>query len=192
MLVLQTRTYVFYCTVHGPEMTGTVTVNANGTTTTTMTTGSTTEASPSGSTPQSTPSSGPAPQTPTGSSGLSSPGSLLAGSPATAIKLAAGQRGQAVHGSIEVSPLGAGGRLELQLLATRASLASARQPARLQVGRTVRSSLPAGTVTFAVALSAKARHALRVHRRLSLTVKIMLSSAHGPSATITRSVVVHA
>jgi hypothetical protein len=42
----------------------------------------------------------------------------------------------------------------VQLLAARASLASAGHSARVQVGRAVRTSLRPGTVTFAVALDA--------------------------------------
>jgi len=176
-------TYVFWCTVHGPEMTGTITVNANGTTTMTM-----------GSTPTSTapaaPPAGSGSQTPTGANGPSPLASLLAGSASSAVKVPATQRGPSVHGSVDVSQLGAGGRLEVQLLAPRASLASAGHPPRVQVGRAVHSALRSGTVTFAVALDAKARHALRVHRRLALNVKILLTSPNGSPVTLTRAVVV--
>ncbi len=182
-------TYVFWCTVHGPEMTGTVTVNANGATTTTMTMGSTTESTSSNPNTSTSGSVSGSPA-PSGVSGVSPLGSLLAGSASSALKLAASQHGQSVRGSVDVSQLGAGGRLEVQLLATRASLASAAHPSWVQVGRLVRSSLPAGTLTFTVKLDSRARHALHARRRLALSAKILLTSAHGSAVTITRAVVV--
>jgi plastocyanin len=109
-----------------------------------------------------------------------------------ALKLAGSQRGSTVHGSIEVSQAGAGGRLELGLFATDASLAKARHTAGARVGRLVRSSLKAVSVFFSVPLSAKAKVALRRHRRLALTVKITLTPLHGEAVTLTRSVVMHA
>ena len=77
------------------------------------------------------------------------------GAPSQAVRLARSQRGESVRGSLKVSPAGAGGRLEVDLLATRASLARAGQLAQVRVGRLVRSSLRAGTVAFTVALSAQ-------------------------------------
>jgi hypothetical protein len=109
-----------------------------------------------------------------------------------ALKLAGSQRGSAVHGSIKVSRAGAGGRLEVGLFAAGASLAKAGHPAQVRVGRLVRSSLKAGSVSFSVPLSVKGKAALRRHRRLALTVKIMLTPLHGASVTITRGIVVRA
>jgi plastocyanin len=151
----QAGTYTFYCTVHGPEMTGRITVSAAGT---------------------------PAPPP-------SSEGSPLAGSASEAVKLAHGQRGRAVRGSIKVSRAGAGARLQVDLLAKRASLASAGQSGLVRVGRLVRSSLQPGTASFKVALDARARHGLAARLRLALSVRIVLTPAHGSVVTITRSVV---
>jgi hypothetical protein len=95
-----------------------------------------------------------------------------------------------VHGAVEVAQ--AGGRLEVDLLAGNASLAKAKHPSRVRVGRVIRSSLQAGAVSFAVPLTAKAKSALRRHRRLALTVQIVLTPVHGAALTITRSVVLHA
>jgi hypothetical protein len=117
-------------------------------------------------------------------------GSPLEG--ARALKLAGSQRGSAVRGSIEVSQAGAGGRLEVGLFATGASLAKAGHPARVRVGRLVRSSLQAGSVSFSVPLSAKGKAALRRHRRLALTVKITLTPLRSAAVTVTRVVVLHA
>ncbi len=181
-------TYIFYCTVHGPEMTGTITVNSDGTTTTTMSMGST-ETLPSPSTTStSVGSPGSGSQTtngPTVSSPLDSP---LAGRATAAVELAGIQRGRSVHGSIAVSQAGAGGRLEVELLASHASLASASHVQHVLVGRVVRSSLPAGMATFAVPLDVRAEHALHVRRRLTLTAEIVLTPVRGSAVRITRSV----
>ncbi len=117
--------------------------------------------------------------------------SLFVGSASSAVKLPSTQRGQSVHGSVDVSQAAAGGKLEVQLLAPRGSVAGAGHAARVvQVGRAVRSGLRAGATRFGVPLDAKARHALRVHGHLTLSVKIVLTAAHGALATITRSVLV--
>ncbi len=62
----------------------------------------------------------------------------------------------------------------------------------LRVGRLVRSSLKAGSVSFSVPLSAKGKASLRRHRHLALTVKITLTPLHGAAVTVTRGVVLHA
>ncbi len=157
-------------------------------------TGATTNGStPSGSSGSSYPSSGSGSGSPSqagGPSGADTPlGSLLAGAQSSAVVLGATQHGESVHGSVDVSQAGAGGRLEVELLARSASLASAGHSSRVQVGRAVRTSLPAGTVTFRVAIDAGARHALRVHRRLALSVKITLTAPHRSPVVLTRSVV---
>ncbi len=148
----QAGTYTFYCTVHGAEMTGTVTASAAG-----------------------------APPAP-------SEGSPLAGSASEAIKLASNQHGKAVHGSVAISLAGAGGRLEVDLLANSASLASARQ---VRVGRIVRTELQAGKVSFSVPLNARARGALRRHGRLGLSVKVTVTLAGGSAVSSTRHIVLH-
>jgi len=173
----------------------TVEVSPAGTTPISTTTTSSTLTGTSGS--STTPSgSGSGPNAPTpgsGTAGASTPaGSLLAGSEAAALALAAAQHGRAVHGSVDVSPAAAGGRLQVQLFALAAALAGAGQASRVQVGSLVRSPLQAGTASFSVALDARARRALRRHGRLALSVKITLIAAHSSSLTITRAVVVHA
>jgi plastocyanin len=178
--------YQFYCTVHGPEMTGTITVDASGTTTTT-TTGAT-ETSAPGATPGSAPgSAGLGSQTTDGSI---APGSLLAGNASSAVRVAGIQHGHSVHGSVAVSGAGAGGTLAVELLARRALLASAGHPPTVPVGHMTRSSLRAGTVAFTVTLNAKARRALRAHGRLAVSVRILLTSASGAKLTVTRGVLV--
>jgi plastocyanin len=160
----QAGTYTFYCTVHGPEMTGTVTVDANGTTTTTT----------------------PTTTTPT-TSGESPSGSPFAHSPS----LRSSQRGGVVKGSLDIGQAGAGDRLEIDLLAKSASLANARHSTRVRVGRLVRGSVSVGRLSFAVKLNAPARRALRRKGRLAVTVKITLTPLYGEPAMLTRSVVEH-
>jgi hypothetical protein len=94
-----------------------------------------------------------------------------------------------VHGSLVVSQAAAGGRLEVTLQARGASLANLRRPPQVRVGRLVRASVHAGKVSFAVPLSANARHALAIHRRLAVTVTIVLAPPHGSAVTATRNVV---
>jgi hypothetical protein len=109
-----------------------------------------------------------------------------------ALKLAGSQHGSTVHGSIKVSQAGTGGRLEVALFAAGASLAKAGHPTQVRIGRLLRSSLRAGSVSFSVPLTAKARAKLHRHRRLALTVKITLTPLHGARVKITRGVVLHA
>ncbi len=115
-------------------------------------------------------------------------GPPLAGSPS----VRSVQHGSSVHGSVKVSKAGVGGRLEVDLLASGASLAKAGHSAQVRVGQLVRSSLYAGSVSFAVPLNVKGKATLRRKRRLALTVKIVFIPLHGGAVTIKRSVVLHA
>jgi len=169
-------TYNFHCYVHPTEMTGTITVNANGTTTTTTTT-----------TPPPTTTTPPPTTTPSPPSGP-----LLAGLVSKALKLAKSQRGGVVKGSLDISKAGAGDRLEVDLLSKSASLAKAKHATSVRVGRFVRASVSAGKLSFVVELNAKARRALKRHGRLALTVKIMLTPTSGEPFSVTRAVVEHA
>jgi plastocyanin len=156
----QAGTYTFYCTVHGAEMTGTITVNPNGTTTVT----------PPPTTTTTAPTEPPA-EAPIAISSLRSP-----------------QHGGSVKGSVMVSRASAGGGLEVDVFATSASLARAKRPVRVRVGRFVRHSVPTGKTAFVVPLSARARRALRRHHRLALTVRIVLTPVHGEATVLHRSV----
>jgi hypothetical protein len=160
-----------------------------GTTTTGTGTGTAGGSTPGGTGMGTTPSAAGDPASPGGQGEAGKPlGSLLAVGVSSALALGSAQHGQSVHGSVDVSQAAAGGRLEVELLARNASLASAGHSAQVQVGHVARSLTRAGRATFAVALDAKARHALRQRRRLTLSVKIVLSPAHGSALTITRSV----
>lgn len=178
--------YTFYCTVHGAEMTGTISVGSTGTTTITTTT----QPAATGPGPSTS-----APSTPSDSGSAGALGSPLVGSAAKAIKLASSQHGKAVRGSVMVSAAGAGGRLEIDLLAKSASLASAGHSAAhttlVRVGRVVRSSLSAGAVSFSVPLGSRAKSRLKRKGRLALTVRLVLKPLSGAAVTAVRGVVVH-
>jgi hypothetical protein len=133
-----------------------------------------------GSTPATT-TSGPAP------AGESPTGSPLSSAP----KISSSQRGSTVKGSLEVSKAGGGDRLEVDLLATTASLAKAGHATQV-VGRFVSASVSAGQRPFSVKLNAKARRALKRHHRLALKVKITLTPVTGEATSVTRSVTLHA
>lgn len=120
-----------------------------------------------------------------------SPESPLVGSGSQAVRVAKSQHGESVKGSIDLSNAAAGGRLEVDLLAQSASLAKAKHSPRMRVGRLVRNSLSSGKLSFSVKLNAKARRAIKRHRRLALTVQIVLTPAGGKALTITRAIVQH-
>jgi hypothetical protein len=109
-----------------------------------------------GTTPTTTTSPGgggttTSPLSPAGGSGSgAAPSSPPAGGASEAVKLARTQHGSSVRDSIQVSQTGVGGRLEVDLLASGASLAKARHSPQVQVGRLVRSSLYASTIPFVV------------------------------------------
>lgn len=180
----KTGVYAFYCAVHGPSMSGTITVNSTGTTTTTTPTGTPTGTPPAGST-TGTPSAGTTSTPPDGSV---SGGSPSAGRALGVASLSATQRGSTVRGSVEVPAADAGGRLEVDLVAKPASLAKSGGALR-RVGRLQRSPLRVGRLMFSVSLDARARSALRRHHRLPLIVKIALTPVSGAPSFASRSVV---
>jgi plastocyanin len=178
--------YTFVCTVH-PSMTGSVVVTQGQITISQTTTQSSSTAS---GTTTTTTTSGASPTE-------SLPGSPLVGSASTAVKLAKLQHGKLVRGSVDVAAAGAGGRLEVELLAKKTVLASAGRAAQSSSGAQTRvgrlhSSLTAGIVSFKVPLNAKAKRALSKRRRLALTVKLILTPKQGAAVTVTRHIVLHA
>jgi plastocyanin len=99
--------------------------------------------------------------------------------------------GASVRGSIGIGLAGAGGRLEVDLLAKPSAL-GARSSKPVVAGRFVRSSVPSGNASFSVALSSRAKSALRRHRRLALTVKLTLTPPGGAAASAAKALVLHA
>ena len=175
--------YTFGCTVHGEAMQATITVGSTGTTTTTTT--------PTTTTSTTTPA-GPPPPGPTGGGAPGSPGTSLSPFAGTTVKLAAALQAKSVRGSVHVSSAGAGGRLEVDLLATRAALASSGAHTPVRVGRLVRFPVYAGLVTFKVRLDSRALHALHARGRLALTVRIALTPPGGaPRALPGQRLVLH-
>jgi hypothetical protein len=171
----------------------TTTTTTTPTTTTTTTPTTTTPTTPTTTTPTATtstqPSGGGAP-TATTSGSIETPPPSGGGSPLATLALANAQHGDAVHGTVQIPAVDGGARLEVQLLAQGASLAKVKRSSSSRVGRLVRPSAPAGTVSFTVSLDAQAKRALRQHHKLALTVKIVITPKHGAAVTLTRSVVV--
>jgi len=174
-------TYVFWCTVHSEAMKAVVIVTPASTTT--GTTGTTSPGGTTGTVPGG--GGGGGTNAPPPVSPLASPPTASAA--ITAVKIRSQQRGRAVSGSLNVSGAGAGGRLEVDLLAKRASLASARS-SFLRVGRTMRSTVGSGPVRFTVPLSASGRRALARAGRLVLLVEITLTPRSGRALVVKRSV----
>jgi hypothetical protein len=156
------------------------------TTPTTTTPTATTSTQPSGGA-TSTSASSPAAMT---SASTETPPPPAGGRPLATLALANAQHGNTVHGTVQIPTADAGARLEVELLAQDASLAKVKRSRSSRVGRLVRSSAPAGTVSFTVSLDAQAKRALRHRHKLTLTVKIVLTPKHGEAMTLTRSVVV--
>jgi plastocyanin len=160
-------TYEFVCTSH-PNMKGTITVLATATPTPSAT-------APPGGYPSPTPTPGPG-----GTGGTKETQTTLAG----AVAIARSQKGTRVRGSVDVKL--AGSRLEVSLWAPRKALAGGKSSKLVRIGRSTRAKAPAGKVNFAVGTDAKARSALRRHRRLSVTVSVALTPPGGHK--LTRSV----
>ncbi len=107
--------------------------------------------------------------------------------PLATLALATAQQGDSVHGTVQIPADDSGARLEVALLARGASLAKVKRPSSSRVGLFVRSSAPAGKVSFTVSLDAQAKRALRHHHKLALTVRIMLTPKHGAALTLARN-----
>jgi len=184
----QPGTYTFYCTVHGAAMSGAITV---GTPTAQPPAGTTTPSAPTGTTGSGggEAGSGQPSTTSTGGGVPGAGGSPFAGGAAHALKLKGQQRGNAISGSLAVSPAAAHGRLEVDVLAKAVSLAREGHAATVRVGKLERGALVAGAVRFTVALNARARRALARHGRLALTVEVTLTPVGGRAAKLERAVV---
>ncbi len=165
----------------GPEETPTTETPPPPPPTTTTTTATTPTPQPIASA-----AAGPPPPSSAGSLAAST-GSPLAGSASSAIKLASAQHGSSVHGSLAISPAGAGSRLEVDLLAASASLAR-KHATPVRIGRYLRAFLAAGSVSFSVSLNAQAKRALHRRHRLPIVVQITIAPLHGTAFTTTRSV----
>src|SRR5664280_1603277 len=68
-------------------------------------------------------------------------GTITVSAAGTAVRVGAGPHARFLRGSVNISPAGAGGRLEVDVVATHAALARAGARTPVQVGRLVRTSL---------------------------------------------------
>jgi hypothetical protein len=137
--------------------------------------------------PGTTPGTYPGTTTGPHPAGESPAGSALSGTP----RIGSSLRGGAVKGSLEVSKAGVGDRLEIELIATAASLGKAGHRTQV-VGRSMSASVAAGRRSFSVTLEAAARGALERRHHLALKVKVTLTPADGEATVFTRSVTLHA
>ena len=115
-----------------------------------------------------------------------------AASSVATLAVAGSQHGDAVHGTVQVPAADVGARLEVELLARNASLAKVKRSSSSRVGRFIRSSAPAGSVSFTVSLETQGKRALRRQHKLALTVKIVLTPKHGVAMTLARSLILRA
>lgn len=183
--------------------TGTGTTGTTSTSTTPTTTGATpTTTTPSITMPMTTPTtpsnapsvtSTPAAQAASGASstmqatspsGPAARDSLAGGS----LDLATLQRGT-IRGSVDIAQ--ASSRLEIDLLATSASIASRKHPAPVSVGHLIDAKAPAGRLSFKIALSKRARVALQRRGHLLVTAKIILTPPAGTRLTRSLTLTVH-
>ncbi|HEX4436263.1 MAG TPA: plastocyanin/azurin family copper-binding protein [Solirubrobacteraceae bacterium] len=164
-------TYTYYCTVHGASMSGKITVGTPSSTPT--------------PTPPTSPTTGP---TGTTSAPITGAGDGTGTSPAaaaiSALKLGGVGHGGALHGSLQVSQTAAGGTLTIVLQARLGGH-------RVQVGRLRRSQVSAGSQSWTITLSARARHALHAKGRLALTAKVLLTPPTGADVSLTRTLTLH-
>jgi plastocyanin len=119
------------------------------------------------------------------------PGPQPGGPALQVLNIAKSQRGNHVKGSVDVSQAGAGGRLQVDLFATRAMLFGPGHAGKMRVGRLTRSSLSEGHVSFTVSLKGVARRALRREERLPLQVKVTVTPSEGNALRRTRAVILH-
>jgi plastocyanin len=105
---------------------------------------------------------------------------------ASALRLAAAQRGVTIRGSVNVRS--AGSRLLARAFARRKALFGGQSTRQVQVGRQSRASVGAGRVAFAVQISALARRALRRNGRLAISLRLSVTPSSGPAYTATRPV----
>jgi plastocyanin len=200
-----------YVNPDGTVPTGTTPTGTTTTPTMTMTTPTTTVPTTTSTTP-STPSTTP---TTTGTAPTQTTGTTPAATSASSLETGAGRPGaggganpvgssaphdslqggslhmaasqnSTVHGSIQV--VQAGSRLEIDLLASSASIATAARSGSVLVGRFVEVKVPAGRVSFKVTPTGRAKHALARHGHLVLRVRIALTPPHGAKLTRTLTV----
>jgi hypothetical protein len=113
-------------------------------------------------------------------------GSPLVGS---SLKLTLPRHGSSLHGAIEIGQGGAGGRLEVDLLAKSALLVKAQGSGSksVRIGRFLRGGVSAGKVSFSLALTAQGKRALARRRSLPVTMTITFTATGAEPVTLRRS-----
>jgi plastocyanin len=165
-------TYVFWCTVHGESMKGTIAVKPPGekgkeTTPTGTTTGTTT------TTTTPLPPGGPA-----GGAGATVAAAL------SALRLTVPQHGARVRGSLVIPSAAAGGTLAVDLFATRPALSAAAR--KVRIGHLVKRYLSAGALRFSIKPEPRAVRALRRRGVLKLTLVARLTPAGAGASSVSR------
>lgn len=107
---------------------------------------------------------------------------------ASAVRLAAVQRGSTIRGSVQVTS--ARSRLLARAFARRGALTGSAGTAQVQVGRQLRRSVGGTRVTFTVPLSPAVRRALRRNGRLAITLRLTVTPPAGAAYMTTRPVVI--
>jgi hypothetical protein len=97
---------------------------------------------------------------------------------ASAVKLAATQKGQAVKGSLTVT--GPNSRLKVEILRGKIRVAAST------------TAVKQGNASFSISLNGSAKQALRRAHKLKLTVKVTVTPASGTPFTITKTVTLKA
>jgi plastocyanin len=177
-------TYTFYCSFHGPSMSGTIVVTgppAPG------------KAPSAETTPPGTGTGAPPGFGPTGGgsgspSGGPAPSATAASAAAlSALRLAVPRHGGVLHGSLLIPAADASGRLQVELLAARSALTAGT----LRVGQLVRNGIAAGRLAFTLTPSARALRSLRRRGSLKLTMTARLQAASGAGASVSRRLTLH-
>jgi plastocyanin len=182
-------TYVFHCDRH-TDMTGTIYVGDQ-TTTTTSTQGGTTSTGSTDTTMSMTmPMNMPMPTTTTAAT-TTTHKAPVARAALTAIKLSSARGGTQVRGTMKISAAGQGGHAVISVLASNAALGG-HDRKLITLGRLRLGSLRAGVVAFKLSLKPVTRHALVARRHVTVTVQITLAAAGAQSVSITRRLVLTA
>jgi plastocyanin len=106
---------------------------------------------------------------------------------ASGLRVASSQRGVAVRGSVHVRS--AGSRLLARAFARRRALVGGSSSRQVAVGRSLKSAVGPGRVSFRVSLTATARRALRRNGRLAISLRLTVTPPEGTKYTATRAVV---
>lgn len=118
--------------------------------------------------------------------------SPFVGGQSQAITLAASQHGTAVKGTVDLSEAGAQGKLVVELLASKASIAKrSSHSSQVTVGKSVNAGLKPGVVSFSVPLNAAGKKALHRRHSLALSVHITFAPHFGAPIKLSRTVTLH-